>query len=176
MPARIDTRNRAAASRSPRRHKRPQTRRPSLELERERTERTLRLFERLQSLAAHERERDAHSPAATEAEELAWQQLQEADPIRISHAQRLLAVSNQTVRDWVSAGVLADLGGAPQRVALDSVVRAKLIADELREQGRDRDFMSVVLSRLEALALAGDDDFRESVRQMRAGERLPRPY
>lgn len=176
MATRTETRDRGAAPQTTRRQRKPPSRRPSLEREHERTDRTLRLFERLRSLAAHERERDAQSRTAAEAEELAWQQLQEADPIRISHAQRLLGVSNQTVRDWVSAGVLADAGGAPQRVALDSVVRAKLIADELREHGRDRDFMSVVLSRLEALALSRDEDFRESVRQMRAGERLPRPY
>jgi len=55
-------------------------------------------------------------------------------------------------------------------------MRAKQIADELREQGRDREFMSVVLSRLEALALQRDKDFRKSVGQMRQGKRLPRPF
>jgi hypothetical protein len=113
---------------------------------------------------------------AVDADGLAWQQLREADPIRISHAQRLLGVSNQTVRDWVSAGILESFGGAPERVGLDGVMRAKVIADELRARGQDRDFMSAVLSRLEALSLARGEDFRRSLRQLRGGNRLPRPY
>jgi hypothetical protein len=108
--------------------------------------------------------------------ELADRRLTDAAPIRLSHAQRLLGVSNQTVRTWAQQGILDDFGGSPQRVGLRSVIRAKEIADELRAQGRSRDFMSAVLSRLEALALKRDPDFKESVRQMHQGKRLPRPY
>jgi hypothetical protein len=62
---------------------------------------------------------------------------------------------------YVSASVALDaFGGSPQRVGLESVIRAKLIADELRQHSRERDFMSAVLSRLKALALANDKDFR----------------
>ena len=96
--------------------------------------------------------------------------------MRLSHAERLLGVSNQTVRAWLAEGVLADAGGSPRRVELESVVHAKEIADELREQGRDRAFLSTVLRRAEALALEDDDDFRESRRQMRRGERRRRPF
>jgi hypothetical protein len=139
-------------------------------------ERTLEMFERLMATATRTREREPRSETAAEIEQLAWQHIREADPIRISHAERLLSVSNQTVRSWLNEGVVDDCGGSPQRVGLESVVRAKLIADELREQGHDRDFMSVVLSRLEALALQKDAEFRTSVRQMRARTRRPRPY
>jgi len=109
-------------------------------------------------------------------EELAWQYIREADPIRVSHAEKLLGMSNQTVRSWIDEGILDGFGGSPQRIGLESVMRAKLVADELREEGRDRDFMSAILSRLEALALEKDKDFRRSVRQMRRRERRPRPY
>lgn len=77
---------------------------------------------------------------------------------------------------WMEEGVLDDFGGTPMRVGLESVVRAKLVADDLREQGREREFMSVVLSRLEAVALQQDAEFQQSVRQMRRRERRPRPY
>lgn len=85
-------------------------------------------------------------------------------------------MSNQTVRSWIDQGILDGFGGSPQRVGLESVVRAKRIADELREQGRDRDLMTAVLSRLEVQKLEKDKEFRESVGQMRRRERRPRPY
>jgi hypothetical protein len=109
-------------------------------------------------------------------EQLAWQHLRDADPVRVSHAEAILGVSHQTVRTWLAHGILDGRGGAPQRLGLESVVRAKLIAEELRAQGRDRDFVSTALSRLEALALKSDADFSRSVGQMRRGERRPRPY
>jgi hypothetical protein len=132
------------------------------------------MFERLMSLA--DRERNANPRAASDLEALAWEHLREADPIRVSHAQELLGVSNQTVRSWIDEGILDGFGGSPQRVGLESVVRAKRIADELREQGRDRDLMNAVLSRVEGLALEKDKEFRKSVKQMRRRERRPRPY
>ena len=134
------------------------------------------MFDRLVSMAGREAQRNAKSRAAADMEELAWEHIREADPIRVSHAQKVLGVSNQTVRTWMDEGVLDGFGGSPQRIGLESVVRAKQVADELREEGRDRDFMSAVLSRLEALALEKDKDFRKSVRQMRRRERRPRPY
>jgi hypothetical protein len=150
--------------------------RPSVAKDWEDLQRTLGMFEQLVEASARERERERESRAAAEMEQLAWQHLRDANPIRVSHAEKILGVSNQTVRSWIQEGVLDDFGGSPQRVGLDSVLRAKLIADELREQGRDRDFMSAVLSRLEALALRDDREFRRSVGQMRRGQRRPRPY
>lgn len=134
------------------------------------------MFDRLMSMAGREAQRNAKSRAAADMEKLAWEHIREADPIRVSHAQKVLGVSNQTVRTWMDEGVLDGFGGSPQRIGLESVVRAKQVADELRAEGRDRDFMSAVLSRLEALALEKDKDFRKSVRQMQRRERRPRPY
>ncbi|HVE68410.1 MAG TPA: hypothetical protein VNB64_07505 [Solirubrobacteraceae bacterium] len=102
--------------------------------------------------------------------------MREAAPIRVSHAENILGVSNQTVRSWIDLKILDGFRGSPQRVGLESVVKAKRIADELREQGRDRDLMSSILSRLEALGLEQDKEFRKSVGQMRRRERRPRPY
>lgn len=132
------------------------------------------MFERLMSLAG--RERKANARAASDLKALAWEHLREADPIRVSHAQEILGVSNQTVRSWIDQGILDGFGGSPHRVGLESVVIAKRIADELRKQGRDRDLMSAVLSRLEGRALENDKEFRRSVGQMRRRERRPRPY
>lgn len=162
-----------AARRSSRVHA---VRRPSLQDEWAALERTLAIFARLRSIAERDARRGSSSQAAPEVEQLAWEILREADPIRISHAEQVLGVSNQTVRSWIDEGILDDLGGSPQRVGLEGVVRAKRITDELREKGRDRDLMSAVLSRLEGLALEKDKEFRKSVREMRRRERRPRPY
>ncbi|MDQ6804830.1 MAG: hypothetical protein M3065_07640 [Actinomycetota bacterium] len=139
-------------------------------------ERLLKDREELSAAAEQLRAKYGDSSELGRLSELAERRLAEAPPIRLSHGQRLLGVSNQTVRTWAREGVLDDFGGSPQRVGLQSVMHAKSVADELRAQGRSRDFMSVVLSRLEARALENDPKFRESVRQMRRGKRLPRPY
>src|SRR5437588_11295136 len=103
MATQEKTAKRRGSTRS-RQQGRATVRRPSLDVEWSRTEQALRLFEQLESLAGKARERDQDAAVAVDAKNLAWQQLREADPIRISHAQRLLRVSNQTRRDWVSAG------------------------------------------------------------------------
>ena len=177
MAARVqDATRRKAATRQRTRSRRSPAERSSLAKEWRQTERNVRLFDRLMSTAGRESQQHRDSRTAAEIEDLAWEHIREADPVRISHAQKMLGVSNQTVRSWINEGILDGFGGSPQRVGLESVVRAKRIADELREQGRDRDLMTVVLSRLEALALEKDKEFRKSVGQMRRRERRPRPY
>ncbi len=61
--------------------------------------------------------------------------------------------------------------GSPQRVGLESLARTRDIVRELREAGQNRDLMAVVMSRLEWEEFQEDDRFRESVRQMKRGER-----
>lgn len=150
--------------------------RPKVDRDWEAVKRLLTEQDELVEAASRLRTKYGDSEEVASVEDLARRRISDAEPIRISHAQKLLEVSNQTVRAWTDHRVLDDCGGSPQRVGLESVMRAKQIADELREQGRDREFMSVVLSRLEALALQRDKDFRKSVGQLRRGKRLPRPY
>ena len=177
MAARIqDQTRRKAATRQKPRSRRSAAERPSVAKERREAERTVTMFDRLMSTADRDSRKHRNSQTAAELEELAWEHVRDADPVRISHAQKLLGVSNQTVRSWIDEGILDGFGGSPQRVGLESVVRAKRIADQVREEGRDRDLMSAVLSRLEALALEKDKEFRKSVGQMRRRERRPRPY
>jgi hypothetical protein len=177
MPARIqDQTRRRAATRQTTRSRRSPAERPSVAKERREAERTVTMFDRLISTADRESRKHRNSRTAGELEDLAWEHVREADPVRISHAQTLLGVSNQTVRSWIDEGILDGFGGSPQRVGLESVVRARRIADELREQGRDQNLMSAVVSRLEALELEKDKEFRKSVGQMRRRERRPRPY
>lgn len=129
-------------------------------------QKVLRTFDDLRALAD-----DLDGPEADRVEEVAWRAVREADPIRVLHAQQLLGVSEQTVREWIAKGVLVDAGSSPQRVTLESVLKTKLVADELRELGRDRDLVSVVLNRIELEELQQNDRFLKSLEQMRRGER-----
>src|SRR5918996_5643514 len=143
MAARVqDQTTRTDATRRKTRSHRSPAGRPSVANEWRQAERTLTMFDRLMSTAGGGSRKHRNARTAAEIEGLAWEHVREADPIRISHAQKILGVSNQTVRSWIDQGVLDSFGGSPQRVGLESVVRAKRIADELREQGRDRDLMS----------------------------------
>jgi hypothetical protein len=177
MTARVqDQTRRKAATQHAARSRRSRAERPSVAKERRQAERTVAMFDRLMSTAGRESRKHPGSRTAAEIEDLAWDHVREADPVRISHPQKILGVSNQTVRSWIDEGILDGFGGSPQRGGLASVVRAKRITDELREQGRDRDLIAGVLSRLEALALEEDKEFRKSIGQMRRRKRRPRPY
>ncbi len=125
----------------------------------------LDLFDRLKDLA----ERDPGR--RDELEALAWDKISEADPIRVRHAQQILEVSAGTVTDWTRQGILEEEGSRPRRLSLASVLRTKGIVDELRELGQDQALVSVVLNRLELEELEQNDRFRESLEQMRRGER-----
>ncbi len=55
------------------------------------------------------------SETATELEDFAWRVVRAGDPVTLRYAERVLGVSNPTVRDWVRAGILEDFAGSPQR-------------------------------------------------------------
>jgi hypothetical protein len=103
--------------------------------------------------------------------DLAWDQLTEAPPIRVSLAQPLLQLSDNTIAEWAERGILEQRASHPRRLSLSSVVQAKLVLEELREAGVDRDFAGLVLARLEGEELSRSPRFRESFEQARRGER-----
>jgi hypothetical protein len=86
-------------------------------------------------------------------------------------AARLLGLSEKTVRAWADQGALVVSRRAP-RLLLDvkSVHDVSHLIRELRAAGKDRDLLDEVWRRLDDNALAGREDFRESLGQMRRGE------
>lgn len=143
------------------------SRRRALDLEAERLQSTLKTFDKLREMARKE-------PDETRAKDLvrvAWDAVERAEPVRVFHAQKLLDVSRQTIRDWMHKGVLKQEAESPARLKLATVLDAKDAVDELREMGKDQNLVSAVLSRLEGEALSENDRFRESVEQMKRGER-----
>jgi hypothetical protein len=102
---------------------------------------------------------------------IAWDQLTEAPPIRVSLAQPLLRLSDNTIAEWVERGILEQRASHPRRLSLSSVVQTKLVLEELREAGVDRDLAGHVLARLEGEELSRSPRFRESLEQSRRGQR-----
>lgn len=102
---------------------------------------------------------------------LAWDQLAEAPPIRVSLAQPLLRLSDNTIAEWAERGILEQRASHPRRLSLSSVVQTKLALEELRDAGVDRDLGGHVLARLEGEELSRSPRFRESLEQARRGKR-----
>lgn len=132
--------------------------------------RALAHFDRLRDLASDPDLSDDHAEKINDG---AWAIVEEADPIRVAHAAKLLGVTGPTVRNWISHGLIEPVEDtSPLRVTLDSVAEVKEVADELRElNDRGPRLVSAVIGRLEGEALASSARFRQSLEQMRRGER-----
>lgn len=109
--------------------------------------------------------------AGDEIRRLVKEQTEEWRPVRVLFVSDLLGVSDHTVADWCARGILEERGSNPRRISLPSVLRAKDALDEIRAAGRDRDFTSAVLNKLELDELKEDERFRRSLAQAKRGER-----
>lgn len=136
----------------------------------ERADRALQLFDEAHQLAERTRA-TGDAELADEAMRHAWHIVREADPVRLAYTAAVLDVADQTVRDWLEAGLFEDFGGAPRRVGLESVARVRELVRDLRSSGRQRELMTAVLRALELDELGHDDRFRDSLEQMRHGDR-----
>jgi len=137
-----ETRSAAHAVMTPLQHRAAGTQAYAVEREVAEAERLFDAFNRLHRLA-----REVPEPQASQINEEAWRLVRETPPARVKTAEALLGISNAAVRDWVAAGVLEAAGMRPLRVTFDSVVRARLVADELRAQGTQR-LLDRVIERL----------------------------
>jgi hypothetical protein len=133
-------------------------------------DRALRLFDEARELVEQTRS-GGDEQLATQLDHHAWHIVREAEPVRLSYVAAVLDIVDQTVRDWLQAGLLEGFGGAPQRVALESVARVRELVRDLRATGHRRDLMTAVLRALELDELGRDERFRTSLAQMRRGER-----
>ena len=97
--------------------------------------------------------------------------LAEVGTVRPVIAASLLGLSEKTIRVWAEQGVLTIARRAP-RLLLDatSVHEVSHLIRQLRAAGMHRDLLDEVLRRLSDQALIEQDDFQESLAQMRRGE------
>ena len=97
--------------------------------------------------------------------------LAEVATVRPVTAAKLLGLSEKTVRAWADQGVLVAARRAP-RLLLDavSVHQVSHLVRQLRAAGKHRDLLDEVGQKLRDQALIEQDDFQESLAQMRRGE------
>jgi hypothetical protein len=97
--------------------------------------------------------------------------LAEVATIRPVIAAKLLGLSEKTVRAWAEQGVLTIAKRTP-RLLLDatSVHEVSHFIEQLRRAGRNRDLLDEIGRRLHDQALIEQDDFQESLAQIRRGE------
>jgi DNA-binding transcriptional MerR regulator len=107
--------------------------------------------------------------------------LAEVATVRVVIAARILGLSEKTIRTWADQGVLTVAEREP-RLLLDaaSVHEVSHFIRQLREAGKNRDLLDEIGRRLHDQAVIEDDDFKESLAQMRRGEvevlrPLPKP-
>jgi hypothetical protein len=133
------------------------------------------LFERVDAVVgvAHVIEND-HSSEAEKLLEVSRAALDQAAPVRVPIAARLLGVSDKTVRAWVNEGVLTSQTQHP-RLLLDAERLHAILqyVRDLRARGRDRDLLTILWQRLQDQALLDRDDLTESLEQMHTGRVAP---
>jgi DNA-binding transcriptional MerR regulator len=107
--------------------------------------------------------------------------LAEVATVRVIIAAKILGLSEKTIRTWANQGVLTVTEREP-RLLLDaaSVYEVSHFIRQLRAAGRNRDLLDEIGRHLHDRALIEDDDFQESLAEMRRGEvevlrPLPKP-
>lgn len=119
---------------------------------------------------------EADGSLAEKLDARAWELLDRAAPVRVPYAARTLGVADQSLRPWLDRGVLEVVSGRPARVTLASLAEVREIVGRLREAGKDRNVIAAAFAWLESEALSGDERLRESLEQMRRGQRIALPY
>lgn len=130
---------------------------------------TLRRFDRLRDIAAGLDD----ATAADQIDQEAWGLIDEQEPMRLSVAAEALGVSYNAVRAWIDHDALdeVDAEQSVRRVSFASVAELREVLAELRELGQDRNLLAAAVTRLESDAISKSHRFRESVEQMKRGER-----
>jgi hypothetical protein len=137
----------------------------AIEREKQQLARDLHHFKCHKQIAFEEKQ------AASKLMHLAWEQLADAPPIRVSLVVPWLEVSDHTITTWCRRGILEELQSSPRRLSLISVVAVRSALDQLRQAGRDRDLTNALINRIELDELNKDQGFRESLEQAGRGER-----
>jgi hypothetical protein len=92
-------------------------------------------------------------------------------PVPVSLAATLLDVSERTVRDWIEAGILEVVSTRPVGLAFKSVAEVRRELLRLRREGANPNVRQALLHRIEDRATLEHPRLRESIQQMKSGER-----
>jgi hypothetical protein len=91
--------------------------------------------------------------------------------VPVSLAATLLQVSERTVRDWIEAGILEVASTRPIGLAFKSVAEVRRELQRLRREGANPNVRRALLHRIEDRAAMEQPRLRESIEQMRSGQR-----
>jgi hypothetical protein len=96
----------------------------------------------------------------------------ELPSVSVAVAAHLLGVSRTTIESWRQAGVLVPATVARRRheVTTDSLVRLRILLEELRRLGKNRELRDYVWWSAQDTADYADGKLSEALRQLSAGE------
>jgi predicted nucleotidyltransferase len=136
--------------------------------EEQRSDAALSIFDFLRKEAA-----DAPPAKAKRFIDRAWAVVEEAEPVRVSYAARVLGLTPQALRSWINRGLLHEVpGSSPARVTLASVARVREVLADLRKAGQERNLMPAVETKLQPSAGSPRED-RGRVRRRRGYRYTP---
>lgn len=126
---------------------------------------------------AREAIENGHSDAALDALEEAQEVLisvKHTPGVSVAAASERLGVSEPTIRSWVKRGALEAVAGArPMQIEPQSLHRVSRALAELRERGRDRDWLQAVVDHLHDREARGSEALREGLAQLGRGRLEP---
>ena len=97
-----------------------------------------------------------------------------APGLSVADAAAYLAVSQPTVRDWLKRGVLEQIPGSkPVLIDRASVRHVHRLLEELRERGKDRDWLRAFVDYVHDMAIRRSPEVRRGIEQMERGELEP---
>ncbi len=92
----------------------------------------------------------------------------------VAEAAAYLEVSEPTVRDWLKRGALQRVPDAkPVLVERESLRRVHRLLAELRERGKDRDWLRTFVDYVHDVAIRRSPEVRRGIEQMERGELEP---
>jgi excisionase family DNA binding protein len=92
----------------------------------------------------------------------------------VSDAATYLKVSEPTVREWLKRGALSSVPGAkPVLVERDSLRQVHRALDELRERGKDRDWLRAFVDYVHDLAVIRSPEVQQGLADIEAGRLEP---
>jgi hypothetical protein len=94
--------------------------------------------------------------------------------VSVVAASEQLGVSEPTIRSWVKRGALVAVPEAsPMQIELESLHRVSRALVELRERGRDRDWLQAVVDYLHDRDARKSDAVQKGIAQLKRGQLEP---
>lgn len=94
--------------------------------------------------------------------------------LAVADAARYLDVSEPTVRNWLRRGVLSPVPDAkPVLVERSSLRQIRRLLEELRERGKDRDWLRAFVDYVHDLAVTRSQEVQQGLADVEAGHLEP---